>query len=495
MAIELRPYQADVVGEFELIPDGEKALVVAPTGSGKTVIAAAIIANQVARTVLFLAHRREIIKQTSAKLFAQGINHGVIMPGVSPRPMESVQVASIQTLWSRGMRSDAMQMPSANLLVIDECHHARANTYQKIIDAYPNATLLGLTATPCRGDGRGLGNVFTKLIECPQVAELIEQGHLVKSRVYAPVDPNLSGVKTQNGDYIVSQLSNRMNTHKLVGDIVTHWYKYGERRKTVVFAVDVKHSVHITEEFCKAGVRAEHLDGSTPTAERDANLARLGSGETEVVSNCMVLTEGWDMPAIGCLILARPTKQMGLFRQMIGRGLRPAEGKTDAIILDHSGAVYRHGLPEDRVEWTLDTDKRASNPTHEGRRNSEHGSRLLECTQCSAIRTAGEPCPCCGFLPKPPPRYVPFEDGDLGRVVGDRARAPQYDQNEWLGMLRHIADARGYKPGWVAHKFKEKFHRFPPFGSIERVTPIPPSNEVNSWVRSRLIAFMKASAA
>jgi DNA repair protein RadD len=227
--------------------------------------------------------------------------------------MEPIQVASIQTLWARGIHSDAIELPPADVLIIDECHHARANTYQRILDSYPEATLLGLTATPCRGDGRGLGNIFDRLIECPQVSDLIAGGFLVKSRVYAPVDPDLSGVRTQSGDYVVSQLSRRVNTTKLVGDIVSHWFKFGERRKTVCFAVDVKHSVHITNESCKAGIRAEHLDGSTPTKERDAILARLGSGETELVSNCMVLTEGFDCPEIGCLILARPTKQMGLY--------------------------------------------------------------------------------------------------------------------------------------------------------------------------------------
>ena len=388
-----------------------------------------------------------------------------------------------------------MQMPPADLLVIDECHHARANTYQKIIDAYPNATLLGLTATPCRGDGCGLGNVFTRMIECSQVADLIAGGYLVKSRVYAPVDPNLRGVRTEKGDYVVSQLGTRMNTDKLVGDIVTHWHKYGERRKTVVFAVDVRHSVHITDEFCKSGVRAEHLDGTTPTAERDAILGRLGSGETELVGNCMVLTEGWDMPAVGCLILARPTRQMGLFRQMIGRGLRPAEGKTDAIILDHSGAVFRHGLPEDHIEWTLDEDKRAACPGHEAR-HSDPKSRLLECSQCSGVRTAGEPCPCCGFLPKPPPRYVPFVEGDLGLVNGGRAAKPVYDREtrrQWHGMLTHIEQDRGYKRGWAACNYKEKFHEWPPFHGTDK--PIEPSPEVLSWVRSRLIAYAKSRSA
>jgi DNA repair protein RadD len=150
------------------------------------------------------------------------------------------------------------------------------------------------------------------MIECPQVADLILGGYLVKSRVYAPVDPDLRGVRTQQGDYVVGQLERRMNTDPLVGDIVEHWLKYSERRRTVCFAVGVEHSVHIRNEFLQAGVRAEHLDGATSIGEREAILKRLASGETEIVTNCMVLTEGWDMPAVGCCILARPTKQMGL---------------------------------------------------------------------------------------------------------------------------------------------------------------------------------------
>ena len=140
-----------------------------------------------------------------------------------------------------------------------------------------------------------------------------------------------------------------MNKDKLVGDIVTHWFNYGERRKTVAFACGVGHSIHIRDEFRRSDVRAEHIDGHTPLDERAAILAKLAVGDTDVVTNCMVLTEGWDMPDIGCCILARPTKSMGLFRQMVGRVLRPAPGKIDAIVLDHSGAVFRHGLPEDRV--------------------------------------------------------------------------------------------------------------------------------------------------
>src|SRR5262249_49318991 len=156
-----------------------------------------------------------------------------------------------------------------------------------------------------------LGNIFNQMIEAPQTPDLITLGHLVPTKVFAPVDKDIAkGVKTQTGDYVINQLSRRMNTDQLVGDVVADWLKHGERRKTVAFAVDVAHSVHIRNEFLKFDVRCEHIDGSTPKPERDEILARLKSGETEVVANCMVLTEGWDMPEVGCCILARPTKQM-----------------------------------------------------------------------------------------------------------------------------------------------------------------------------------------
>jgi DNA repair protein RadD len=178
---------------------------------------------------LVVAHRREIVNQTSAKLTAFDVHHGIIQAGDENklRPLARVQVASIQTLHARAIRAETMLMPLADLIIIDEAHHACARTYKAVIERYPNAIVLGLTATPCRGDGRGLGGIFTTILQCPQVAELIDAGHLVKSRVYAPVDPDLQGVQTRSGDYVESQLEERMNHDKLVGDIVTHWLKYG----------------------------------------------------------------------------------------------------------------------------------------------------------------------------------------------------------------------------------------------------------------------------
>jgi DNA repair protein RadD len=500
--ITLHPFQQAVVDEVEKeIEQGQrKLLLVAPTGSGKTVMGGAIINRVVERhqRVLVIAHRREIITQTRDKLIANGVTPGIVLAGFEDdlRPYASVQVASIQTLHARAIRSNRMPMPAATYLIIDETHHARASTYQKVVDAYPDAVIIGLTATPVRGDGRGLGNIFDKIIEAPQVAELIIGGYLVWSRVYAPVDPDLKGVKTQSGDYVISQLSARMNTDQLVGDVVADWLKHGERRRTVCFAVGVEHSIHIKNEFVNFDVRAEHIDGSTPKDERDAILARLKSGETEVVTNCMVLTEGWDMPEVGCCILARPTKQMGLYRQMIGRVLRPAEGKSDAIILDHSGAVYRHGLPEDHVEWTLDVDCRAENPTQDKRQRGEE-PKLCECPQCQVLMTK-PPCAHCGWTPAPRRgQDRDFADGELGLVIGGKAQAPQYSEGDrviFFRQLRSVQQTRGYKHGWAAHKFKDKFGHFPPW-SYNDLPPAIPTDAVLRWVKSRNIAFAKRRAA
>jgi superfamily II DNA or RNA helicase len=362
-------------------------------------------------------------------------------------------------------------------------------TYQRIIEAYPAAKILGLTATPCRGDGRGLGGVFTKIVEAPQVAQLIGRGCLVRTKVYAPVDPNLRGVDSQNGDYVTSQLAVRMNSDKLVGDIVTHWLKHGECRKSVAFAVDVAHSIHIRDEFVRAGIRAEHIDGKTPKEERDAILARLRSADLDLVTNCMVLTEGWDMPDVSCCILARPTKKMGLYRQMLGRVLRSANGKTDAIVLDHSGAVFRHGLAEDPVEWTLDPGKQAVSKVHESRKSGE--AKLIECTECKALRVGGSPCPACGFLPKRPPRAVDFIDGDLALLGSGSGHVPIEERRSFYGQLRGLACERGHKSGWAAHKYKEKFGVYPPWDWNQLPHEKPEPTTV-SWVRSRHIAWARS---
>jgi superfamily II DNA or RNA helicase len=495
----LRPYQSDVIQRFhgEIAAGKKRIMLVAPTGSGKTVIASAIVNEAIAagKRVLLFSHRREITKQTCEKLFALGIDAGVIQAGWPPRPGQAVQVASVQTLTARAIRTSAVELPRADIVIVDEAHHSPAETYRKVLAAYPEAIVLGLTATPCRKDGRGLGNIFDCIIECPQIAELIRLEYLVPTVIYAPATPDLRGVRTQAGDYVESQLAERLNTAELVGDIVGHWLRLAEHRPTVVFATNVAHSIHIRDEFQRAGIAAEHIDGSTPVEERDAILKRLAQGEIEVVSNCAVLTEGWNCPEVSCLVLARPTKSLGLFRQMIGRGLRPSEGKRDCLILDHAGAVFQHGLPEDEILWTLQADKKAANPKHLAR-TSQPSSRLCKCPKCAALRTAGEGCRSCGWEPKRRGEAVEVIDGDLALVGRDRrVHAHEYssaERDRWHSQLIWYADLKGYRPGWAARQFKDKFGSYPPWGAA--VTPLPASPEVLSWIRSRQIAYAKAMA-
>jgi superfamily II DNA or RNA helicase len=492
----LRPYQVEVIAKFwRAVETGQRRIIlVAPTASGKTVIARSIIdqARSNGFGSLFLAHRREILTQTSNKL--RGIPHGIIRPGDQPRALELVQIASVQTMHRRGIKLGTMEMPEAGLVIVDECHHVVAQSYRSIIDRYPDSILLGLTATPCRGDGRGLGSIFQTMIQCPQIGELVEQKYLVPTKVYAPVDPDLDGVHVRLGDYVEAELADRMDRPKLVGDIVTNWVKFGERRKTVCFATSVRHSIHMRDEFITSGIRAEHIDGTTPMDERDATLARLAVGEIDVVTNCMVLTEGWDMPALGCLILARPTKHLGLYRQMVGRGLRPAPGKSNCIVIDHSGATFRLGFAEDFIEWTLDPDHKAENATHAARDGDQPGGpKIVECRQCGTARVSGMACLSCGYLPAPLPRAVEMIDGELGLVDSSRtARSAPDDpdiRDEWHGMLTAIAAEHGYRPGWVAHQYRTKFGDWPPYAAV----PVPraPTIEVRRWVRSRMIAFVK----
>jgi len=410
----------------------------------------------------------------------------------------------VQTLHCRAVRLKIMELPPAEIVIVDEAHHIRARTYEETIQQYPNATIIGLTATPCRGDGRGLGNVFDVIVEAPPVAELIKLGKLVPARIFVPpAPPDLSGVETaKTGDYVIKQLEARMNTNALVGDIVEHWLRHAERRRTVIFAVDVAHSVHIMRELVKSGVKADHLDGNTPQGERDAILARLASGETEVVTNCAVLTEGFDLPDLGCIVLARPTKSLLLYLQMIGRGLRFAEGKTNCIILDHAGAANRHGRPEDKIKWTLEVDEKATNKEHEARK-TDHKDPFVDCPQCGEMRLRGFGCDACGWAPAPRSQGIDHIDENLIEL-GKRQEAARREQEQhrhtfYLELKGYAAtvrrkDGSTYSPGWAYHKFIEKFGDRPPYRWKDE-RGIPPSDATLRWIKSRNIAWAKANAA
>jgi DNA repair protein RadD len=355
--IDDRQYQDDAVQNArKALGKVQRALINAPTGAGKTVIASTIIKSAVKKgsCILFLAHRRELVNQCSAKLDDFGVvNHGVIMRGhfKARNKHAPVQVASIQTLIRR-------ELPPADLIVIDECHRAVAKSYLDVLSNYPKAKVLGLTATPERTDGKGLDSLFEDIITVASTPWLIEQGFLVKPDVWVSptgVDPSKI-VKRKTGDYTqeeMARIEQAMDTPTLCGDIVRHYRKHAEGRPAVVFAMGIQHSLHLTEAFQAEGIATAHVDGETPVKVRDDTIRDWKAGKIQVVCNVGVFVEGFDFPELYCCILARPTKSVTIYLQAVGRVMRPAPGKTRCIVLDHAGCIDEHGAPHEERVWTL----------------------------------------------------------------------------------------------------------------------------------------------
>lgn len=455
--IELRDYQIDAINQVRRAysQGHRRILLVAPTGSGKTIIGTNVLnsAASKSKSGIWVAPRREIVKQTSEKLEHIGCDHGILMAGHDRRITTKIQVASIQT-YHRRKNNKNFHVPPGNVIVFDEAHLSLAKSWQEMASDYPGAVLLGLTATPCRGDGAGLGSFWQTMIEVTTVEQLMIDGWLVRAKFFAPQMPDLEGVHTRAGDYVKEEVGERMDKAHLVGDIVDNWIKYSEQRPTVVFASTVAHSMHIAEAFNAAGYRFEHLDGKTPREERDGILGRLEAGDINGVSNCQVLHEGWDQPAVSCMVDAQPTKSYGRHLQKVGRILRPAVEKNDALVIDHAGNVYRHGFPEEAGGWTLDDSVKIQNVRKE-KRKDEH--QLQTCRHCFTV-FEGHICPACGTAMTKKARNVNIEEG---RLIEVKKKARKLDkQATWLECLFQ-ASYKNLKVGAAAHMYRKKIGTWP----------------------------------
>jgi len=362
---------------------------VLPTGGGKTIIFSAIAQSAAAKgnRVLILVHRRELINQASSKLQWIGLEHGIIAAGV-PATDAPVQIASVQTLARRLTRMDWQP----GLIIIDEAHHATAGQWARILDHWPNAYRLGVTATPCRLDGCGLRSAFDAMVLGPSVADLIFTGYLSPARIYAPpVVADLSGVRTRAGDYANDQAAAAMDRPTVTGDAITHYQRYAGAQQAIAFCCNVKHAVSVCDAFKTAGISAELLLGGTQ--DREQVVADFAANRTRVLVTVDVVSEGFDVPAASCAILLRPTQSLGLYLQQVGRVLRPAPGKDAAIILDHVGNVLRHGFPDDPRDWSLDDRMRRSKGTP--------APSVRTCPECFAAFKPQPICPVCGAQCQP----------------------------------------------------------------------------------------------
>jgi superfamily II DNA or RNA helicase len=387
--MQLRDYQSALADEVTRALVNHAVVLQLPTGGGKTYIAASIAmaARRTAKHVWFVCHRREIIRQASESFEEIGIPHGVIGAGRRDLGDRQIKICSVDTI-----RRHFGKVEAPDFIIWDECHHVAAKSWAELKARFPNAAHLGLTATPERLDGYGLAEHFDRIICGPTTRQLIEAGHLSRYRIFAPTIPDLRGVRVKMGDYSKEQLAERMSGRALIGNAVEHYRRHVPEGRAVVFAVSIEASKAIVARFVDTGIPAAHIDSTTPVAQRDAAIADLEAGRIRVLSNVEIFTEGFDLPAIDAVILLRPTKSFSLFRQMIGRGLRVALGKTETIILDHAGLIFDHGLPDDDVQWTLDGRRR-----HEDV-DGNRAEKLRRCPSCSNIHTWAAECPECGHV-------------------------------------------------------------------------------------------------
>ena len=350
MVETLRPYQREGITRiFDEWRKGTRSVLFQmPTGTGKTVLFSEIVkmGHDRERKILIVAHRKELIEQIIKKLNSKNVETGLIISGEKSDYSKIVQVASIQTLNKR-------EHPHANLIIIDECHHAKAKTYRKLWDIYPDAKFLGVTATPVRLNGAGFDDLFDVLIPSMQVKDFISQGYISDLKYFIGSNPNLKGVKRQRGDYVRKILSSVMLDNELMVKLLDSYKMHAVNKSMIVFAVDVEHSKNIVKEYKNAGINAAHIDANTPPQQRNDLIKKFKNGDIQVISNVEIVTEGFDFPECEAVQLARPTKSLSLYLQMVGRVMRKARNKKYGLVLDNAGLWLEHGFATIDREWTL----------------------------------------------------------------------------------------------------------------------------------------------
>jgi superfamily II DNA or RNA helicase len=457
--IQLRDYQDELISRLrEALRRAKRVLVQAPTGAGKTVLASYMIDGTTSRSqsAWFICHRAELVEGTSKTFSKFGIPHGIIAGGFPSSLKQLVQVCSIDTLKNR---LDTLQAP--RIAIIDEAHHSSAAGWALVVEWLHKhgAIIIGLSATPKRLDGLGLDAHFDEIVLGPAVAWLIENGHLSKYKIFAPPPP--ADLKARGKDDGRGAQAKVLDRPKLTGDVVKHWQKHASGMRTVGFACNVEHSLHMVEAFNAAGIPSAHLDGNTPKGERKRIIQEFAAGRILVLWNVSLFGEGFDLAAIAqqdvtidCVILNRKTQSISLFLQMVGRALRSYPGKV-AIILDHAGNTQMHGFPDDEREWSLDGKEKGKAA------NDNAPLPPVTCDSCwNQIRRPTPPaCPHCGKKLVADAKPIEVVEAELEEQTEAHKRAVRqklkHEQAEakTLDELVALARKRGYtRPmKWAKH--------------------------------------------
>ena len=449
----LRPYQLTAVnGVRDAFSAGHRAvLLTSPVASGKTMMFSQIASGAHAKQkcVLILAHRRELIYQIGRALTAWEIPYGKLLGGDKYIPRQSIVVASVQTALKRIPK---LKVP--DLIIADECHRVTSNTaFGKIIKAFPQARVLGVSASPQRTDNTPMSDIFNILVHGPSVAQLVEEGWLPPPEVYAPVSPDLSGVHTRMGDYVTSELEKAMKP-TITGHAVRHYQKIAPGKRAIVFCCSVVHAKNIAQDFNAAGYNAMHIDGDMYDSLRDAILADFEKGKIQILTTVDIANEGLDIPGIEVGILLRPTQSVVIHVQQCGRAMRAAHGKEKAIIIDAAGNCFRHGLPDEDRAWSLDG-------VAERKKAGDKPPSVRTCARCFCAHRPSPVCPKCGFVYPIASREVEQVDGDLQlvtdpkRINMDELLAEPARAKEYSFLLRKARE-KGYKDAWAWHVVASK---------------------------------------
>lgn len=489
----LRPYQETMIQQLRSeVAAGRDPLCVSPCGSGKGAMIAFIVhgATGLRRRVMFVVHGKSLVIDMSERISKLGIPHGVLMGGEKRQRWHHVQVASIDTLHRMA------HPPQADLLIADEADGAMSPTWRKTLDRYPNARLIGTTATAIRSDGRGLGKasggLFDSIVFGPTEEELIDAGYLVGSRVLAPPPPaDLGNLRKVAGEFNAKQQASICDKVKVIGDIVEHYKKHAPGRKTAAFGVDKQHAFHIAQQFNEAGVPFAYVDDSTDRDERARIWKDLDeeSGKLMGVASCGVCTVGWDHSIVSCLVVARKTASLRLHKQILGRGSRIHPGKEDFLVLDHVGNVHYHepyGLFEQNVPYSLDGE--AIRPSSDDKppptiATCKHSYKWpdfrndppkivngLQMPCYATFRAGPRECPYCGTPLRLTPRKIEVEAGELTEIVRPQtaeqrlaaAGKASREQKAKYYRLMAVSRAKNLGHGWAYKQFCKEFGYAPP---------------------------------
>lgn len=442
---ELRPYQTDLVNRLsQSWRSGHKApCIVLPCGGGKSVIVAEIAKRTTENggNVLFLVHRKELCDQIRNTFRWWGVE------------MDLCNVMMVQTASRR-----VQKLTYPTLIITDENHHSKAATYRKIYDAFPEAYRVGVTATPIRLDGSGLGDVNDDLIVGVTAKWLIQNNCLAPYDYYAPKILDTADLHTKRGEYDMAEAEQMMMSNKYIfGDVIAHYQTYAKGKKAVCYCVSIRYSQMMAKMFCDAGIPAQHLDAKTPKQERDAIIADFRSGKIKILCNVDLISEGFDVPDCGCAILLRPTQSLTLYIQQSMRCMRYQPDKR-AVILDHVGNVKRFGMPDADREWSLD-----------GRKKDDKGFQIETCTYCyysfpkyDKNGKVVKKCPNCGEplrAAEERPQAEPTEQEvhteiKLKKVTDVPVIPAMPSQCKTFADLATYGKAKGYKPGWAYYMAK-----------------------------------------